>query len=89
MPRELHDVDLLRDVYGNPYRYVSFPPTWRTDTVVTMARAMYESHDFSGMPIFADALQEAGCDNDDILSHCRSGQPHARGCWVLDLVLLK
>ncbi|MBY0458328.1 MAG: hypothetical protein K2V38_13385 [Gemmataceae bacterium] len=65
---------------------------------------MYESRDFSAMPILADALQDAGCDNPDILDHCRnagggSGEPaggssaeaaaHVRGCWVVDLVLGK
>ena len=48
---------------------------------------MYESREFSAMPIFADALEDAGCDNEEILEHCRSGKPHVRGCWVLDLVL--
>jgi hypothetical protein len=50
---------------------------------------MYESRNFSAMPILADALQDAGCDNDDILSHCRIDGPHVRGCWVVDLVLGK
>ena len=50
---------------------------------------MYESHDFSAMPILADALQDAGCDNDDILAHCRNSTTHVRGCWVVDLVLGK
>ena len=59
------------------------------DTAVALARQMYESRDFSAMPILADALQDAGCDNEDILSHCRSDGPHVRGCWVVDLVLGK
>ena len=51
---------------------------------------MYESRDFAAMPILADALQDAGCDNDDILNHCRDERPrHVRGCWVVDLVLGK
>ena len=38
----------------------------------------------------ADALQDAGCDNDDVLNHCRdTNQVHVRGCWVVDLVLGK
>ncbi|MDY3553595.1 hypothetical protein R5W24_002698 [Gemmata sp. JC717] len=41
------------------------------------------------MPILADALQDAGCDNDDILNHCRADTVHARGCWVVDAVLGK
>jgi ankyrin repeat protein len=70
-------------------RPVTFAPQWRTDAAVALARQMYESHDFGAMPILADALQDAGCDNADILDHCRSPGPHVRGCWVVDLVLGK
>ena len=48
---------------------------------------MYESRDFSAMPILTDALQDAGCDNSDVLDHCCGAGPHIRGCWVMDLVL--
>jgi hypothetical protein len=79
---------LFHDIFGNPFRPVTFSPEWRTGTAVDLARTMYESRDFSAMPILADALQDAGCDNDDILSHCRDSNPtHVRGCWVVDLVL--
>jgi hypothetical protein len=80
---------LLRDIFGNPFRPVAFSPSWRTDTAVSLARTMYVSRDFSAMPILADALQDAGCDSDDILDHCRGPGPHVRGCWVVDLVLGK
>jgi hypothetical protein len=51
---------------------------------------MYDSREFSAMPILADALQDAGCDNDEVLSHCRDpNADHVRGCWVVDLVLGK
>jgi hypothetical protein len=80
---------VLRDIFGNPFRPVTFSPDWRTDTAVTLARQMYESRDFSTMPILADALQDAGCDSADILNHCRGPGPHVRGCWVVDLVLGK
>ena len=81
---------LVRDIFGNPFRPAAFLPEWRTDTAVSLARQMYESRDFSAMPILADALQDAGCDNDDILSHCRdTNATHVRGCWVVDLVLGK
>ncbi len=83
-------VALLRDIFGNPFRPVTFSPSWRTDTAVSLARGMYESRDFSAMPILADALQDAGCDNDDVPNHCRDPkQFHVRGCWVVDLVLGK
>jgi hypothetical protein len=79
---------LLREVAGNPFRPVAFSQAWRTSTAVALARQMYDSRDFSAMPILADALQDAGCDNDDILAHCRdAGATHVRGCWVVDLVL--
>jgi hypothetical protein len=81
---------LLRDIFGNPFRPVAFDPDWRTSTAVAIARGMYESRDFSAMPILADALQDAGCDNDDVLNHCRNEKKvHVRGCWVVDLVLGK
>jgi hypothetical protein len=80
----------LYDIFGNPFRPVEFSPEWRTDTAVALARQMYESREFSAMPILADALQDAGCDNDDILNHCRDTTlTHVRGCWVVDLVLGK
>ena len=83
-------MDLLRDIFGNPFRPVTFAPEWRTDTAVSLAQQMYESRDFGAMPILADALQDAGCDNEDVLAHCRDvNQVHVRGCWVLDLVLGK
>jgi hypothetical protein len=50
---------------------------------------MYGSRDFAPMPILADVLQDAGCSHPDILAHCRGDGPHARGCWVLDLILGK
>jgi hypothetical protein len=82
--------DLFRDIFGNPFRPVSFDAAWRTGTAMALARGMYESRDFGAMPILADALQDAGCDSADVLDHCRD--PHAthyRGCWVVDLVLGK
>jgi hypothetical protein len=79
---------ILRCLAGNPFRPVTFIPEWRTSTVVALARQMYESRDFGAMPILADALQDAGCDREDTLSHCRDPQAnHVRGCWVVDLVL--
>ncbi len=78
----------VRDIFGNPFRPVSFNPAWRTDTAVSLARGMYDSREFGAMPILADALQDAGCEDEQILTHCRdANQPHVRGCWVCDLVL--
>jgi hypothetical protein len=80
---------LLRDIFGNPFRPVAFDPAWRTSTAVALAEQMYASRDFGAMPILADALQDAGCDNADVLGHCRAPGEHVRGCWVVDLVLGK
>jgi hypothetical protein len=82
-------VGFNRDIFGNPFRPVTFNPEWRTDIATALARQMYESRDFGAMPILADALQDAGCENSDILDHCRGPGPHVRGCWVVDLVLGK
>lgn len=80
---------LIRDIFGNPFRPVATDPAWQTSTVLALARQMYESRDFTAMPILADALQDAGCENADILGHCRGEGPHVRGCWVVDLILGK
>ena len=60
---------LLRDIFGNPFHLALFSSAWRTDTAVSLAQQMYDSRDFGAMPILADALQDAGCDNGDILDH--------------------
>jgi hypothetical protein len=80
---------LVRDIFGNPFRRIAFDPGWRTDNVRALAIGMDEVGTCGLMPVLADALQDAGCDNVDILSHCRSDGPHVRGCWVVDLVLGK
>ncbi|VTR93262.1 Uncharacterized protein OS=Sorangium cellulosum (strain So ce56) GN=sce5710 PE=4 SV=1 [Gemmata massiliana] len=81
--------NLVRDLFGNPFRPVARVPEWYTSTVVALAAQMYETRDFGAMPILADALQDAGCDNADVLDHCRGPGPHVYGCWVVDLVLGK
>ncbi|MBN9119396.1 MAG: hypothetical protein J0I06_09595 [Planctomycetes bacterium] len=81
---------LFREVFGNPFRPVAFDPQWRTSDVLLLARGIYEERAFDRMPILADALQDAGCDSDDILDHLRDANAtHVRGCWALDLVLGK
>jgi hypothetical protein len=80
---------LLRDVVENPFRPVAFDPDWRTSAAVALARQMYDARDFAAMPVLADALQDAGCEDADVLAHCRGPGPHVRGCWVVDLVLGK
>ncbi len=80
----------MREVYGNPFRPVAINPAWRTSDVMLLAQRIYDAREFGAMPILADALQDAGCDSDDILNHCRdTTATHVRGCWVVDLVLGK
>ena len=86
---ELAHAELLRDIFGNPFRPLTFDPAWLTSDVLALAHGIYEERAFDRVPILADALQDAGCDNTDILSHCRSEGAHVRGCWVVDLVLGK
>jgi hypothetical protein len=64
-------------------------PAWLTATVLQLAEGMDVEHAYDRLPILADALQDAGCENEDILDHCRGSGPHVRGCWVVDLVLGK
>lgn len=81
--------DLLRCIFGHPFRPVACAPSWRSETAVALAAGIYEERAFDRLPVLADALEEAGCDHADVLSHCRGHGPHARGCWVVDGVLGK
>jgi hypothetical protein len=81
--------DTLRDLFGNPFRSITLQPyrqSWPGGSIPMLAKAIYEDRTFSHLPVLADALEEAGCDNSDILSHLRGGGEHVRGCWVLDLL---
>jgi hypothetical protein len=96
---------LLRDICGNPFRpapvllYDRRLPgsveyrhpwlAWNDGTVPKLAQTIYDGRRFKDLPILADALEDAGCDNADILNHCRGLGPHARGCCVVDLLLGK
>jgi len=81
--------DLVRDIFGNPFLPVTFDPRWRTSDVVGLTRAIYDDRVFERMPILADALMDAGCEDEQIIAHCRGDGPHVRGCWVVDMVLGK
>ena len=84
---------LLRDIYFDPTRlqpdYQPIWTTWKDGTIPKLAHAIYDDRAFDAMPILADALEDAGCDNADILRHCREPGEHVRGCWVVDLLLGK
>lgn len=80
--------DLVRDMFGYlPFRSIDVDRRWLTSIVVDLALAMYQERSFDRMPILADALMDAGCDNVEMIAHCQSEGPHVRGCWVVDLLL--
>ena len=92
----VHYFHVLRDIFGNPFRPVTFNAAWRTSTVTNLAQAIYDDRllpsglfDNQRLGVLADALEEAGCDNADILGHLRGGGEHVRGCHVIDLILGK
>ncbi len=83
-------VQLLREVFGNPFRTVTLDPAWLMwgeGIVRKLAASSYEEQAFDHIPVLADALEEAGCTDQAILDHCRWEGQHVRGCWVLDLLL--
>ncbi len=84
---------LLRDIFGPlSFRPVALDPAWLAwnhGTVPALARRIYEEQAYHDLPILADALEDAGCVDEDILAHCRQPGEHVRGCWVVDLLLGK
>jgi hypothetical protein len=84
--------DLVRCIFGNPFRPVAADMAWLAwngGTMPRLARAIYDGRAFGRLPVLADALEEAGCAERAFLEHCRSLGPHARGCWVVDALLGK
>src|SRR5262249_20255682 len=71
---------LVRCIFGDPFRPTSVHSDYLSPAVRQLARALYEERRFEDLPILADALEEAGCTDRAILSHCRGPGPHARGC---------
>jgi hypothetical protein len=83
---------LLREIVGNPFRPVTIHPTWvwwNDGTIAKLAEAIYEERASDRLPILGDALEEAGCTSEELLSHCRAGGEYVRGCWAVDLLLGK
>jgi hypothetical protein len=82
---------LIRCLFGNPFR--PLPPiesswmAWNGATVRKMAEALYQERGWGDLPVLADALEDAGCTDADLLNHLRGPGPHARGCHVLDALL--
>jgi hypothetical protein len=64
-------------------------PSWRSSTVVALARSIRKERAFDRLPILGDALEDAGCTDQEILAHCRIAESHIRGCWAVDLLLAK
>jgi len=88
--------DLIREIVGNPFRPAALDPAWRTPTVTALATAAYEDRhlpagtlDPNRLAVLADALEDAGCTDEQLLAHLRQSSPHVRGCWVIDLLLGK
>jgi hypothetical protein len=93
--------DMIRDIFGPlPFRPIRIDPAWlawNNGAVRKMAEAIYEQRkqpsghlDHARLGVLADALEEAGCADGDMLSHLRQPEAvHVRGCWVIDLVLNK
>jgi hypothetical protein len=81
---------LLRDIFC-PMSFHPFhvDPSWLTPNVVKLAQAIYDERTFDRMSDLADALDKVGCNDADLLGHCRGSGPHVRGCWPVDLLLNK
>jgi hypothetical protein len=83
----------VRDIFGNPFRRAPpLPPSvlaWNDAIIRRIAEGIYDERAFDRLPVLADAVEEAGCTDAEILAHCRGLGPHVRGCWVVDLLLGK
>jgi hypothetical protein len=78
--------DLYRDVVGYPFEPARLDLSpWRTDVVTSLAESIFSEQAFDRLPVLADALEDAGCEDCEILNHCRADRPHVRGCWVVEL----
>lgn len=85
---------VLREVVGNPFKPPRFEDSWRTSTAVEIAKAIFQERAFDRLPLLADALLDADCDEEQLLRHCRGTElglkepvQHIRGCWAVELVL--
>jgi hypothetical protein len=77
-------------VFGNPFAPVTLDPRWLAwdgGAVVQLARALYQDRRWADWCVLGDALEDAGCASAALLEHCRSGQRHVRGCWLVDHIL--
>lgn len=86
---------LLRDIF-NPFRPITINSSWQTPTILALAQSAYDNRDLPAgtlqmdrLAVLADALEEAGCDSEEVLNHLRGSGPHVRGCWVVDSLLAR
>jgi hypothetical protein len=89
---KLTHANIIRDVFRTLFRDIVFDARWRAlndGTLVKLAEAVYNERAFHDLPLLANALEEAGCSDSDLLGHCRQPGGHVRGCWVVDLILGK
>jgi hypothetical protein len=92
MLRDRPLADLVRDIAGNPFRPIQIDASWLAwdeGTLVRLARSIYEERRWHDLPVLGDALEDAGCTDEELLPHCRGEGPHARGCFVVDALLGK
>jgi hypothetical protein len=82
-------VSMLRDIFGNPFYKIDCTQSPLSPEVIGLARSVYENGVFDQLPQLADALEQVGCSEAEILEHCRHQREHVRGCWVIDTVLGK
>jgi hypothetical protein len=92
-------IELIREVFGNPFRPAEVQPVWLSwcdSIIVKLAADIYDERSLPAgildglrLQILADALEEAGCNDETLLAHCRKPGEHVRGCWVVDLLLGK
>lgn len=83
---------LFHDIFARTNQPLSLDPDWlqyREGVVHKLAQSIYNDRAFERLPILGDALEEAGCNNPDLLAHCKDPGPHVRGCWLVDLLLGK
>ncbi len=90
----------IGDIFGNPFRPSPLLPAavlaWNDGTVRRIAEGIYQEHELPAgtlnsarLAILADALIDAGSDDEQLIAHCRNDGPHVRGCWAIDLILGK
>jgi hypothetical protein len=91
---EKKQIRLLHDIFGNPFRPVVWNPSWRSSSVLALAQAAHEHRHLPAgtlepdrLAVLADALEDAGCTEPELLDQLRSNGPHVRGCWAVDFVM--